>query len=193
MLVAPKVGESLIVYLAASQECISAILMAEREKDQRPIYFISRVLQGAKLNYPMMKKLVLALIHVARRLKRYFQAHHITVLAKKPMRLLLLKPEKSGRVARWAIELGEHEIEFNPRNATKAQILTDFLAEIKEEDKEADSQEKNENKSSGWTLYTDGASSGDGSGVGLMVVSLKGTEFTYALKFEFTATNKKAE
>ncbi|GKD43839.1 reverse transcriptase domain-containing protein [Tanacetum coccineum] len=68
-LVAPKAGESLIVYLAASKECVSAVLMAERWKDQRPIYVVSRVLQGAKLNYPIMEKLVLALIHVARRLK----------------------------------------------------------------------------------------------------------------------------
>nr|GEZ48966.1 reverse transcriptase domain-containing protein [Tanacetum cinerariifolium] len=43
-LVAPKAGENLIVYLAASKECISVVLMAEREKDQRPIYFVSKVL-----------------------------------------------------------------------------------------------------------------------------------------------------
>nr|GEW19337.1 ribonuclease H-like domain, Gag-pre-integrase domain protein [Tanacetum cinerariifolium] len=69
-LLAPKAGENLIVYLVASKECISAVLMAKRGKDQRPIYFVSRVLQGAKLNNPCMKKLVLALIHAARRLKR---------------------------------------------------------------------------------------------------------------------------
>nr|GEX34751.1 protein NYNRIN-like [Tanacetum cinerariifolium] len=139
MLVAPKAGESLIIYLADSHECISAVLMAEKEKDQRPIYFVSRVLQGAELNFPMMEKLVLALIHATRHLKRYFQAHHITVLTNKPMRLLLLKPEKSGRVARWEIELGEHEIEFKLRNAIKAKILVDFLDETKEEDEEVDS------------------------------------------------------
>ncbi|GJW10730.1 reverse transcriptase domain-containing protein [Tanacetum coccineum] len=139
-LVAPKAGESLIVYLAASRECISAVLMARRGKDQRPIYFVSRVLQRAELIYPTMEKLVLTLIHAARRLKRYFQAHKIIVLTNKPIRLLLLKPKKSGRVARWAIELGEHEIEFEPRNVIKTQILTDFLAETQEEDKEADFQ-----------------------------------------------------
>ncbi|GJW03912.1 NYNRIN-like protein [Tanacetum coccineum] len=141
-LVAPKAGENLIVYLAASKECISAVLMAERGKDQRPIYFVRRVLQGAELNYPVMEKLVLALIHAARRLKRYFQAHNITFLTNKPIRLLLSKPKKSRRVARWAIELVEHKIEFKPRNAVKAQILADFLAETKEEDEETDFKEK---------------------------------------------------
>ncbi|GJT27997.1 reverse transcriptase domain-containing protein [Tanacetum coccineum] len=82
-LVAPKARESLIVYLAASKECVSAVLLVE---------------------------LLLVLIHAARRLKRYFQAYKIIVLTNKLIRLLLLNPEKSGRMARWAIELEEHEI-----------------------------------------------------------------------------------
>ncbi|GJX45158.1 reverse transcriptase domain-containing protein, partial [Tanacetum coccineum] len=68
-LVVPKARESLIIYLAASMECVSAVLIVERGKDQRPIYSVSRVLQGAELNYPIMEKLVLALVHVVRRLK----------------------------------------------------------------------------------------------------------------------------
>ncbi|GJZ67665.1 reverse transcriptase domain-containing protein [Tanacetum coccineum] len=157
-LVAPKAGENLIVYLGASKECINAVLMAERGKDQRPIYFVSRVLHGAELNYPIMEKLVLALFYAARRLKRYFQAHNITVPTNKPIRLLLSKPEKSGRVSRWAIELGEYEIEFKPRNAVKAQR-----------------RRRRKKQTTRWKLYTDEASSGDGSGAGLMVVSQEGT------------------
>nr|GEZ38395.1 reverse transcriptase domain-containing protein [Tanacetum cinerariifolium] len=38
-LVAPKAGENPIVYLAASKECISVVLMTERGKDQTPIKF----------------------------------------------------------------------------------------------------------------------------------------------------------
>nr|GFD25843.1 reverse transcriptase domain-containing protein [Tanacetum cinerariifolium] len=116
------------------------ILIEEMGKDQRPIYFVSRVIKGAELNHPIMDKLVLALIHAARRPKRYFQEHKITVLTNKPMRLLLLKPKKLGRISRWAIELEEHEIEFKPRNAIKAQILADFLVETQEEDDEIDFQ-----------------------------------------------------
>ncbi|GJV58719.1 reverse transcriptase domain-containing protein [Tanacetum coccineum] len=88
----------------------------------------------------------------------------------------------------------QHEIEFKPRNAVKAQILTDFLIETKKEDKETDFQEQQlEGQNTRWKLYTDGASSGDGSGAGLMIVNPEGTKFTYALKFEFTATNNEAE
>ncbi|GJU05327.1 reverse transcriptase domain-containing protein [Tanacetum coccineum] len=104
----------------------------------------------AKLNYPIMEKLVLALIHVARRLKRYFKAHKITVLTNKPLRILLLKSKKSRRMARWAIILREHEIEYKPRNAIKAQVLADFLAETQEEDEETDFQnEEGKTKNTG--------------------------------------------
>nr|GEZ67599.1 reverse transcriptase domain-containing protein [Tanacetum cinerariifolium] len=51
----------------ASTENLSAALFARRKEGQVPIYFISRVLQGAELNYPALEKLRLALVHIARR------------------------------------------------------------------------------------------------------------------------------
>ncbi|GJZ44290.1 reverse transcriptase domain-containing protein [Tanacetum coccineum] len=44
-----------------------------------------------------------------------------------------------------------------------------------------------------WTLFMDGSSCTDGSGVGLILTSPEGTEFTYALRFQFTASNNEAE
>ncbi|GJQ95750.1 reverse transcriptase domain-containing protein [Tanacetum coccineum] len=44
-----------------------------------------------------------------------------------------------------------------------------------------------------WKLYTDRASSSDGSGAGLMLISPQGKEHTYALRFEFETTNNEAE
>ncbi|GKB60550.1 reverse transcriptase domain-containing protein [Tanacetum coccineum] len=65
-------------------------------------------------------------------------------------------------ISRWAMELEEHEIEFKPRNAIKAQILADFLAETQEEDDEIDFQnQKEKGKITRWKLYIDGASSSD--------------------------------
>ncbi|GJR89884.1 reverse transcriptase domain-containing protein [Tanacetum coccineum] len=135
-LVAPKARESLIIYLTASRECVS---ITERGKDKRPIYFVSRVLQGAELNYPIMEKLLLALVHATRRL---------------------------NRMARWAIELREHDIKYKPRNVIKAQGLTNLLAETQEEDKETDFQRQEEKgKNARWRLYTDEASGDDGPGL----------------------------
>ncbi|GJU94107.1 reverse transcriptase domain-containing protein [Tanacetum coccineum] len=70
MLTTPMEKEELIVYLAATKEAVSAVLMTEREAKQMPIYFVSRALRGPKLNYTSMGKLVLALVHASKRLKR---------------------------------------------------------------------------------------------------------------------------
>nr|GFD00219.1 reverse transcriptase domain-containing protein [Tanacetum cinerariifolium] len=44
-----------------------------------------------------------------------------------------------------------------------------------------------------WTLFTDGSSCVDGSGVGLILTNPKGVEFTYVLRFQFAASNNEAE
>nr|GEY92026.1 reverse transcriptase domain-containing protein [Tanacetum cinerariifolium] len=44
-----------------------------------------------------------------------------------------------------------------------------------------------------WTLFTDGSSCIDGSGSGLILTNPKGVEFTYALRFQFAASNNEAE
>nr|GEX04556.1 reverse transcriptase domain-containing protein [Tanacetum cinerariifolium] len=59
ILVAPKPQEELIIYLSTSYGAISAVLMTERGTAQTPIYFISRALQGPKLDYSPLEKLVL--------------------------------------------------------------------------------------------------------------------------------------
>nr|GEV99188.1 hypothetical protein [Tanacetum cinerariifolium] len=61
MLTAPKEKEKLVIYLAAAKEAISAVLMTERDQKQMPIYFVSHALQGPKINYNLMEKLILAL------------------------------------------------------------------------------------------------------------------------------------
>nr|GEV55318.1 reverse transcriptase domain-containing protein [Tanacetum cinerariifolium] len=51
-LIAPRVGETLTMYLAASKESISVVLAVKRNKGWTLIYFVSKVLQGAEFNYP---------------------------------------------------------------------------------------------------------------------------------------------
>ncbi|GJV88936.1 reverse transcriptase domain-containing protein [Tanacetum coccineum] len=72
-------------------------------------------------------------------------------------------------------------------------ILPDFIVERPEEDS-ADTPMKIEEKlSEPWILFTDGSSCADGSRVGLILTSLEGMEFTYALRFGFEATNNEAK
>ncbi|GJZ93049.1 reverse transcriptase domain-containing protein [Tanacetum coccineum] len=105
MLTAPMEKEELIVYLAATKEAVSAVLMTEKEAKHMPIYFVSGALRGPKLNYKSMEKLVLALVHAI-----------------------------AERLQKWSIELGEYTIHYRPRVSIKGQILADFIVERPEED-----------------------------------------------------------
>ncbi|GKA68695.1 reverse transcriptase domain-containing protein [Tanacetum coccineum] len=151
------------------------------------------VLQGAELNYPTLEKVILALIYATRRLRRYFQAHTVIVPTNEPIKKTLVNPKKSGRVAKWAIELGEYDIEFRERDPTAKETPKDFAIEMPTEDKTTVRRSETKTKNNAWRLYTDRASSFDGSGAGLMLISLEGKENTYALRFEFQATNNEAE
>ena len=44
-------GEDLLLYLSISERAISSVLVKEKGCEQRSIYFISKVLQGAKTWY----------------------------------------------------------------------------------------------------------------------------------------------
>ncbi|GJW68588.1 reverse transcriptase domain-containing protein [Tanacetum coccineum] len=133
-LTAPKKEVELMVYLSTANEAVSAVLLVERHGRQATIHYVSRTLQGAEINYPPMEKLVLALVHAARRLRRYFQGHTIKVITDKPISQILNNREATGRLAMWGIELEAYGIKYAPRSAIKGQVLADFLADTIAED-----------------------------------------------------------
>nr|GEX01394.1 reverse transcriptase domain-containing protein [Tanacetum cinerariifolium] len=54
----------------SGQRSSNAVLLVERDGRQTSIHYLSRTLQGAKINYPPIEKLALALVHAARQLRR---------------------------------------------------------------------------------------------------------------------------
>ncbi|GKF40749.1 reverse transcriptase domain-containing protein [Tanacetum coccineum] len=144
MLTAPEEQEELIVYLAASKEAVSAVLMTEKEARQMPIYFVSRALKGPEVNYTAMEKLVLALVHASKRLRRYFQAHPIIVITDQPIKNILSNPEVTGRMQKWSIQLGEFGIHYRPRVSVKGKVLANFIVERPEEEGQDDSTKEEE-------------------------------------------------
>nr|GEW81172.1 reverse transcriptase domain-containing protein [Tanacetum cinerariifolium] len=146
---------------------------------------------GLELNYTPMEKLVLSLVFATKRLRRYFQAHPITVITDQPTKQIMSHPDVAGRLQKWSIMLGEHNITYMPRTSVKGQILADFLIEMPGENPQAAPEAETQQES--WTLFTDGSSCVDGSGVGLILTNLEGIEFTYALRFHFAASNNEAE
>ncbi|GJV42798.1 reverse transcriptase domain-containing protein [Tanacetum coccineum] len=118
-LVAPRPGEELIMYLSATHGAISAVLLTDRDSVQTPVYFVSKALKETEINYSAMEKLILALVFAAKRLRRYFQAHPIVVITNQPIKQVISKPDASGRLQKWSVLLGDHNISYRPRTAVK--------------------------------------------------------------------------
>nr|XP_027093651.1 uncharacterized protein LOC113714052 [Coffea arabica] len=175
----PRPEEKLFLYLSAADEAVSAMLIRD-EGTQVPVYYVSRALRGPETRYTQVEKLVLGLVHAARRLKPYFLAHPISVRTDQPIRQILVRPEASGRLTKWAIELGEYDLSYEPRTAIKAQALADFLAEL---------------------TFTEGPESTSALaevstpslGAGLLLEGPQGEVCSYALRFGFPATNNEVE
>ncbi|XP_071728589.1 uncharacterized protein [Rutidosis leptorrhynchoides] len=163
-LTAPIDGETLYLYISVANEAFGSVFVAKRDKIQKHVYFFSKALAGSEINYAPIEKLVYALILTSRSLRRYFQGQLVYVLTNMPIKQVLTKPEISGRLALWAVELGTYQISYLPRNAIKGQVLANYLAEMSE-----------------------------GAGPGLVLASPSGEEHTYALRFNLDVTNNEAE
>ena len=133
ILAAPIDREPLLLYVAANARAVSVAIVVERKeagKDypvQRPVYYISQVLIESKQRYPHWQKLVYGVFMASRKLKQYFQGHPITVVSSTPLGDIIQNKEATGRVAKWAIELGPHGLKYMPRTAIKSQALVDFI------------------------------------------------------------------
>ena len=116
-----------------------------------------------------MEKLILALVTAARKLRPYFQAHTKEVPTEYPMKQVLHKPEVSGRLMKWAIELSEFDIRYKTKTAIKGQVLADFVMEFAPI--ELAEPTRSENDLPIWKLSVDGALNAQGSGAGLILTS----------------------
>ena len=99
MLTAPEPREDLFMYLSMFDHAVSAVLLRDRGMQQL-IYYINKTLVDAETRYLPLEKMVLALIHVIRKLPHYFQAHTVYVLTKYPLQSLLKISDFTGRIAK---------------------------------------------------------------------------------------------
>ena len=191
ILVSPSEGELLTLYLAVSDFSTNAILVRDKDRVQQPVYYCSRAFRGAEERYPKMEKLILTLVTATRKLCPYFQAHTIEIPTEYPMKQVLRKPETSGRLMKWAIELSEFDIRYKPKTAIKGQILADFIMEFTLAELAEATQLTSDLPI--WRLSVDGAANAQGSGVGLILTSPDGIYIEYAVRFGFRASNNEAE
>ncbi|GJY69215.1 reverse transcriptase domain-containing protein [Tanacetum coccineum] len=150
-------------------------------------------LETPEINYNSMEQLVLSLVHTTRRLRRYLQAHLVMVVTDQPIKQIMSRPENTRRMLKWKFKLEAFDITYRPRTSIRGQILADFSAERPDEEGPSMEVQAEEATPKPWTLFTDGSSCLEGSGARLILISPEDDEFTYALRFEFDASNNEAK
>ena len=187
ILVSLQAGDTLYLYIAASDIAVSATLFKEcGDAKLRPLFFVRKPLTDAETRYSHLERAALALQTAAQKLRPYFQAHPIVVLTDLPLRGTIHKPDLYGKMARWAMELSEYGIQYKPRLSKKGQVLADFIAEIPQLDTRP-------GETDWWTLSVDGASRQTGAGIALQLTSPIGERIEQAVQLGFSATNNESE
>jgi ribonuclease HI len=194
ILTPPRDGEPLYLYIAATTQVVSAVIVVERMEEghalpvQRPIYYISKVLSETKARYLQIQKLLYAVVLARRNLRHYFEAHPVTVVSSFPLGEIIRNPDVAGRIAKWSVELMGETLAYAPRKAIKSQILADFVAEW------MDTQlPPPQVQAECWALYFDGSVMKPGVGAGLLFISPLGEHMRYKVRLHFSASNNMAQ
>src|SRR3954469_19407115 len=194
ILAAPNTGEPMLLYIAATHQVVSAILVVKREQDghklpiQRPVYYVSTVLTPCKSRYPHYQKIAYVVFMASQKLRHYFQECSITVASEVPLNDIINNRDATGRTAKWAIELLPFDITYRPRRAIKSQVLPNFVAEWTKAE-----LPKEYGTYSNWIMHFDGSKILAGLGVGVVLTSPTGDTVKYVLQIMYTDSNNAAE
>jgi ribonuclease HI len=93
-----------------------------------------------------------------------------------------------GRIAQWAVEIGQFDVEFIPRRVIKSQTLVDFIAEWKDSDARGIGDLHDH-----WVMYFNGSYTLKGAGAGIVFIPPEGGMVKYVIQIEFPTTNNIAE
>ncbi|XP_059658393.1 uncharacterized protein LOC132304673 [Cornus florida] len=127
-MVAPQQGIPLRLYITSTEHSIRALLAQEKEGRECPIYYISRVIQGAEVRYLLIEHHCLSLAFVVKKFRHYFLAHTIHLITRcDPLRYLFSRLVMSRRVA---ADFCEFDIQCSVPRAILSQALADLMAQF---------------------------------------------------------------
>ena len=124
------------------------------------------------------------LIVASKKLIRYFLAHPIVVRTYQPLKQVVFMPYLAGRMTKWFIGLLELDINFEVRKTLKAQVFSDFLAELTPQPSESCTR---------LTVFTERSFNLSRSGAGLILENDKCLSVKMSIQFSFPTTNNQAE
>jgi hypothetical protein len=120
-----------------------------------------------------------------------------------PLRAILHNSNATGNIAKWAAELAEFLLDFQPRHAVKSQVLAAFIVEWTTPpsaprclDPDSDPTPVEPRgpvfTEPHWTLFFDGSTRQQAGGARVVLIDPNGDQVKYMVHLEFKATNNMA-
>jgi hypothetical protein len=122
------------ISINASNTAIGGVLGQKEDQQSYVIYFVSKNLSLAEINYIVTKKEFLVVFHVINKFHYYITGYEVFLHTDHFfIRFLMNKPITNGRVTRWLLLLQEFNITMLDR-PRKENLAANFLSQIKNED-----------------------------------------------------------
>src|SRR5277367_1484973 len=121
----------------ASDSAIGAVLGQKKDHTTHAIYFISKNLAPAELNYTVTEKEFLAVVYAINKFCHYITGYEFFVHTDhSAIRFLMNKPITNGRVTRWLLLLQEFNITVLDCPG-RENMVADFLSRIQHNDSDS--------------------------------------------------------
>ena len=118
------------IHTDASNKAIGAALGQVDEKLPYAIYFISKNLSKAELNYTISKKELLVVLHFLNKFRHYITGYQTFVhIDHVVIRYLMNKPDVNARIIRWLLLLQQFDLTIVDK-PSKGNVVADFLPRL---------------------------------------------------------------
>lgn len=129
------------------------------------MYYLSRSLRDAELNYPSIECHYLVLLFATQKLGTYLISHSLNLVTKSnQLKYLLSRSTMSGRTAKWVLQLSEFDITITAPRGLGSQDLSNLLVQFPILGKEVVSVDTDE-----WHLTFHGSSTHRGGGAEVLL------------------------
>jgi hypothetical protein len=153
---------------------------------ERVVFYLSRRMLDAKTRYPKIEKLCLCLFFTCTKLHHILLSAETVICKSDVIKHMLSAPVLKDQLGKWMFALSEFGIRYQPAKAVKGQALANLVAERTSSDIASLSI-------CAWAMYFDGSVYGDGSGIGILLVSLQGATYSFSIRLPTPCTNNLAE